>query len=73
MTFGALAAVVNGIALPLFALIFGEMTDSFGPASTGDQIVESAGEQALYFLYIGIGTFFLSWIQMGCWMITGER
>ncbi|EDK31467.1 multidrug resistance protein-like transporter family ABC domain protein (macronuclear) [Tetrahymena thermophila SB210] len=73
MTVGAIAAIANGIALPLFALIFGQMTDSFGPTSTGDQIVDAAGTQSLYFLYIGLGTFFLSWVQMSCWMISGER
>lgn len=31
MIVGAAAAIINGIAFPLFALVFGEMADSFGP------------------------------------------
>lgn len=62
MILGSAAAIINGIALPMFALIFGQMTDSFSPTSTGDDIVDAAGTQALYFLYIGLGSFALSWI-----------
>lgn len=73
MVCGGIASCVNGIALPMFALIFGNMTDSFSPTSTGDEIVSAAGTQSLYFLYIGLGSFALSWIQMATWMISGER
>ncbi|EAS02072.1 multidrug resistance protein-like transporter family ABC domain protein (macronuclear) [Tetrahymena thermophila SB210] len=73
MVIGALAAMANGVAFPLFALIFGEMADSFGPQLTGQQVFENAKTQCLYFLYIGIGTFILSWIQMSCWIIAGEK
>lgn len=30
MTIGAIAASLNGFSMPLFAYVFGEMTDSFG-------------------------------------------
>jgi hypothetical protein len=36
MTLGGLSAMANGVALPMFSLIFGRMTDSFNPTSTGD-------------------------------------
>ncbi|WVZ49600.1 hypothetical protein U9M48_000942 [Paspalum notatum var. saurae] len=28
---------------------------------------------ALYFLYIAIGVFFAGWIEVSCWILTGER
>lgn len=40
MTIGFVAAVVNGCCLPAFALIFGEMVDSFKPTTTPDDVVK---------------------------------
>jgi ATP-binding cassette subfamily B (MDR/TAP) protein 1 len=40
---GLLASAANGILMPLFSIIFGEMTDAFSPSSTGDTVVKSAG------------------------------
>lgn len=39
------------------------MTDSFGPDASGDDLVDAAGEQALYFFLIGVGSFILSWVN----------
>lgn len=43
MSIGLVASMVNGIALPMFALIFGQMADSFSPTSSGDDVVSAAG------------------------------
>lgn len=40
MIIGLIAAFGNGISMPLFALIFGEMIDSFKPTSTADEVVD---------------------------------
>lgn len=40
MALGCLAAFVNGAAMPLFSLIFGNMTDAFGPNGTADEVVD---------------------------------
>lgn len=63
MIVGGIAAMINGIALPMFSLIFGEMTDSFKPSEV-QNVVSEAGKQSLYFLYIGLGSFFLSWVNI---------
>ena len=34
MALGTLAAFCNGASFPLFSLIFGNMTDAFGPDAT---------------------------------------
>jgi len=39
MVIGSIASMANGVAFPMFALIFGNMTDSFGPNSSGDELV----------------------------------
>lgn len=43
MFIGGLAAFLNGSAFPLFSLIFGNMTDSFGPNATADDVLHQAG------------------------------
>lgn len=42
LTIGSLAAFVNGAALPLFSLIFGEMIDSFNSEYSKDKVVDNA-------------------------------
>lgn len=41
---GTIAAMANGIAMPMFALIFGNMTDSFSPDKSAEDVVSKAGE-----------------------------
>ena len=47
MIFGTIAAFLNGAAFPAFNLVFGEMTDSFGPSGTPDEVVTKSGWNAL--------------------------
>jgi len=35
MTIGALAAAINGFAMPVFSFIFGQMVDEFGSGGDG--------------------------------------
>ena len=70
MSVGALAAVCNGAALPLFALLWGNMIDTFKSKA---EMVDQAREMLLIFVYIGLGAFITGWIMIGCWLITGER
>jgi ATP-binding cassette subfamily B (MDR/TAP) protein 1 len=48
MALGALVAFINGAAMPMFSLIFGEMTDAFGPNSTPDDLLYMAGMNSMY-------------------------
>lgn len=45
MILGAICACANGAAFPSFAIIFGNMADSF--SETGDEMVKSAGMNAM--------------------------
>lgn len=71
MSVGGVCAFINGAAFPCFSIIYGKMVYSF--SFEGKDIVEQAGRNAIYFAAIGVGTFFLSVIMFGTWMITGER
>lgn len=61
MIIGAIAGIANGLSQPLFSLIFGEMTDSFSPDNSPDDVVYKAGWNALWFIILGVSSFILSW------------
>ena len=73
MIVGGIAAMGNGLALPLFALVFGDMTNALGNGSSPDLMVSLAKSAMLKFFWVGLGALGASGISMGCWMITGER
>lgn len=61
MIIGIFFALGSGVGLPLFSLVFGDMTDSLGPPKKGQEkpsITETASTQSSYFVYIGLGIFF---------------
>ena len=69
--FGTLAAIADGTSLPLFALFFGSIPNTFISGS-GDEIVHAGGQVALKFVYLGIGSFIAAYFGFVCWMIVGE-
>jgi len=42
MFIGFIVALLNGVLMPGFSLIFGEMVDSFGETQTPDEVVDDA-------------------------------
>jgi len=70
---GSIASLVNGAAMPLFSLLFGDVADGFGPQNTGAQVVKTAGDLSLKLLGVGIGSLIASYFAFACWMISGER
>jgi hypothetical protein len=58
-----------GAAMPVFALLWGNMTDSFGEG--GDAMVNSARNIMFIFFGIGAAAFLAGWLMFACWMITG--
>ncbi|KAG6416716.1 hypothetical protein SASPL_124152 [Salvia splendens] len=69
---GAISAVGNGVSQPLMTLIFGELVDAFGGGDRST-VVHVVTKVSLKLVYLGIGTGVASLLQMGCWMVTGER
>ncbi|KAL6840495.1 hypothetical protein ACP4OV_030305 [Aristida adscensionis] len=72
MLVGTAAALANGTAQPLMTVIFGQLINAFGGA-TADTVLARVNKAVLYFVYLGIGTGILSFLQVSCWTITGER
>ncbi|KAI4456367.1 atp-binding cassette sub-family b [Holotrichia oblita] len=69
---GGLAALIAGAAMPVYAVVFGEIVGTLG--SEDAELLRSEGDRfSLYFLLIGIVTgitAFLQWYMLG---IAGER
>ncbi|CAN6327407.1 unnamed protein product [Urochloa humidicola] len=72
MAAGAAGAIASGVAQPLMALVFGEVVDAFGSGSRHDVLHRVSGV-CLKFFYLAIGSWFACFLQVACWMITGER
>jgi ATP-binding cassette subfamily B (MDR/TAP) protein 1 len=70
MVLGTICACAMGTALPSFALLWGNMTNSF---SDSNKMVDSSREVMYQFIYIGLGALVAGWGMFASWMITGER
>ncbi|KAI3449330.1 hypothetical protein Pfo_005995 [Paulownia fortunei] len=72
MIVGSIGAIGNGLSLPLMTILFGELIDSFGQNQSTD-VVPVVSKVALKFVYLALGCGAAAFLQVACWMITGER
>ncbi|XP_042405057.1 ABC transporter B family member 11-like [Zingiber officinale] len=72
MTAGTVGAVGSGLAMPLMTIVFGELINAFG-ASDKDSIVLEVSKVVVKFIYLGAGAAAASFLQVACWMVSGER
>ncbi|KAL3652976.1 ABC transporter B member 11 [Castilleja foliolosa] len=72
MIVGTIGALGNGISLPLMTVLFGQLINSFGDNQTHG-VVAVVSRVALKFVYLAIGCGVAAFLQLACWMITGER
>nr|KYP71725.1 ABC transporter B family member 5 [Cajanus cajan] len=73
MVVGTIGAIGNGLGMPLMTLLFGELIDSFGNNQFSPNVVKQVSKVCLKFVYLGIGTGVAAFLQVTCWMVTGER
>ncbi|KAL2345535.1 hypothetical protein Fmac_006820 [Flemingia macrophylla] len=73
MAVGTIGAIGNGLGMPLMTLLFGELIDSFGNNQFSPNVVKQVSKVCLKFVYLGIGTGVAAFLQVACWMVTGER
>ncbi|KAJ3670707.1 hypothetical protein LUZ60_008133 [Juncus effusus] len=73
MLVGTIAAVANGVSQPLMTVIFGQVVDAFGFASGSSDVLSRVSKVCLNFVYLSFGSGIASFLQVSCWMITGER
>uniref|UniRef100_A0A0E0JZ71 MDR-like ABC transporter n=1 Tax=Oryza punctata TaxID=4537 RepID=A0A0E0JZ71_ORYPU len=72
MAVGGVAAVANGVAMPFLAFLIGELVDAFGAADRA-HVVHVVSKISLRFAYVAICSGIAGFLQVSCWMVTGER
>ncbi|XP_047154645.1 ABC transporter B family member 9-like [Vigna umbellata] len=72
MIIGLICAMANGMGQPLMTLIFGKMINAFG-STDPSHTVKEVSKVVLLFVYLAFGAGIASFLQVSCWMVTGER
>ncbi|AQL07594.1 ABC transporter B family member 6 [Zea mays] len=80
MAAGALAAAAHGAALVVYLHYFGRALNLLDSERVGsslygrsDELLSRFKEHALYIVFIAAGVFVAGWIEVSCWILTGER
>ncbi|KAK7264799.1 hypothetical protein RJT34_32410 [Clitoria ternatea] len=73
MLVGTISAAANGISMPLLTIITGDVIDAFGRNVDSKLVVHEVSKVSLKFVYIGAGASLAAFLQVACWVITGER
>ncbi|KAE8727566.1 ABC transporter B family member 21 [Hibiscus syriacus] len=73
MIVGTIGAVGNGVCMPLMTVLLGDLIDAFGENQNDDRIVDTVSRVALRFVYLGAGALVAAFLQVACWIVTGER
>ncbi|EOA15909.1 hypothetical protein CARUB_v10004001mg [Capsella rubella] len=72
MAVGTIAAMCNGLTQPFMTLIFGQLINAFGTTDP-DHMVREVWKVAVKFLYLAVYSCIVAFLQVSCWMVTGER
>ncbi|GJM91048.1 hypothetical protein PR202_ga07383 [Eleusine coracana subsp. coracana] len=72
MAVGAAAAIANGLAMPFLTFLIGDIVDAFGAADPA-RVVHVVSKVAVRFVYVAIASGVAGFLQVSCWMVTGER
>ncbi|PIN07940.1 Peptide exporter, ABC superfamily [Handroanthus impetiginosus] len=76
MMVGSVAAAAHGTALVVYLHYFAKIVQLLrfhGSDVTGDELFNKFTELALTILFIAVGVFITAWIEVSCWILTGER
>ncbi|KAK4488639.1 hypothetical protein RD792_004408 [Penstemon davidsonii] len=72
MTVGMIAAIGHGLTQPFVSLLLGEIIDAFGKGQ-GSNTVSLVSKVSLKYVYVALGSGIAAFLQVACWMVTGER
>ncbi|XP_021745208.1 ABC transporter B family member 11-like [Chenopodium quinoa] len=73
MTVGSIGAIANGVAMPLMAILVGDLVDAFGQNQNTKDVIHVVSKVSLNFAYLAVGALVAAFLQVACWMVTGER
>ncbi|KFK31460.1 hypothetical protein AALP_AA6G114600 [Arabis alpina] len=72
MVVGTISAMANGLTVPIMTVLIGQVINGFG-FSDQDHVVKEVSKVAVKFLYLAVYACIMSFLQVYCWMVTGER
>ncbi len=71
---GSLAGLAEGACQPLFAILFGNVTNSFtGENASFAAFVDDAADLAVKYIYVGLLGLVAGYLGFSSWMRTGEK
>ncbi|KAJ8445541.1 hypothetical protein Cgig2_012429 [Carnegiea gigantea] len=74
MIVGSIGAVGNGVCMPLMTILLGDLIDAFGQNQNNRKnVIHVISQVSLRFVYLAIGVAVAAFLQVACWMATGER
>ncbi|KAI3470698.1 hypothetical protein Pfo_027361 [Paulownia fortunei] len=76
MSVGSLAAAAHGTALVVYLHYFAKIVQLLrfhGSDISDDELFHKFTELALTIVFIAVGVFVAAWIEVSCWILTGER
>ncbi|XP_023554567.1 ABC transporter B family member 4-like [Cucurbita pepo subsp. pepo] len=73
MSVGSVGGIGNGVGMPLMTLLFGELIQTFGSNQDTHSIVSKVSKVCLKFVYLAVGVAVAAFLQVCCWIVTGER
>ncbi|XP_065878935.1 ABC transporter B family member 2 [Euphorbia lathyris] len=74
MGLGSIGACAHGASVPIFFIFFGKMINIIGLAYLfPEQASHRVAKYSLDFVYLSVAILFSSWIEVACWMHSGER
>ncbi|XP_026430474.1 ABC transporter B family member 11-like, partial [Papaver somniferum] len=75
MVIGTIAAFANGWSMPLLTILFGKLVNTFGQGTgpSTDGLLKQVSGISLELVYLALGSGVASFLQLACWIVTGER
>jgi hypothetical protein len=70
---GTLSAVICGALLPSIGVVMGEITNTFGPQNSQEEIRESMELLVGYICIVGAGTWVFGYIYYAFWQHLAEN
>ncbi|PIA52984.1 hypothetical protein AQUCO_01000686v1 [Aquilegia coerulea] len=73
MILGSIAAAAHGTALVVYLHFFGQIIHLLTFQDPSQQLFDKFNQHALQIIYVAVGVFAAGWIEVSCWILTGER
>ncbi|KAM3397185.1 ABC transporter B family member 2 isoform X1 [Capsicum galapagoense] len=74
MFLGSIGACLHGASVPVFFIFFGKLINIAGLAYLFPALAShKVAKYSLDFVYLSVVILFASWIEVACWMHSGER